>query len=696
MVKEDCNRLKPRIRASCLLCNRFRGHGPLDNKSKDRRHDFLQFTWEELLSSSSSCYCCDILVRGCRGCFRQHSLEETDIANGSLKFRYLDRTGDIEEQETGKMIVILFQNGKKFLIEVFAADGPAGLTPASWGDFAPRSRTSPRTDSGSAHVTIKSWLDECMVDHADSLCNVGKLPPLPTRVVDVGLEDGVVKIIEPKKTKGKYVCLSHCWGSRQIITTTKATLAEHKRSIPWDSLSQTFRDAIFGVRALKIKYIWIDSLCIIQDDATDWAIESSRMASVYRNGFFTIAATHSLNGDGGLFHATPDFQVSGKSPDGEQYNLYFREVIDHHIEPINKCDDESGSPTAVFFPLFTRAWVYQERMLSARVIHFGRYELFFECRSGIRCECEHIMDSDGGAGSWRGLFKVELATALLYYDLASRGQDRPGLEYHGAALWRTLVTCYTGLLLTQSSDRLPAIGGMAREMADRRGPSYLAGLWEESLNDDLIWAVPQESGNVQPRPYPWNAPTWSWASVESGVRHWDELLFPTYEMHRPFGSRLPYQHFSTIENCEVKINPVAIDEFGHIASGSLSISGLVSEGVLQYEIDSDDSNPSCYVSFSSTERRSIWTDYLLNRPGPGETKPGTPVLCLRMSRIQNGIPGHPRSQIEYLVSLVLKESTEIPGCFERIGTLVISAKPSPVDPVGEVYKGASSRTVTIV
>jgi hypothetical protein len=206
----------------------------------------------------------------------------------------------------------------------------------------------------------------------------------------------------------------------------------------------------------------------------DWAIESSRMASIYRNGFFTIAATHSPNGDGGLFRATPDFHVSGKSPEGERYNLYFREMIDHHIEPISECDDESGNPTAVFFPLFTRAWVYQERMLSTRVIHFGRYELFFECRSGIRCECGHIGDSDGGAGSWRGLFKVELATALLYYDLAHMGQDSPGLQL-------------------KSSDRLPAIGGMAREMASRRRSTYFAGLWEESLNDDLIWAVPQES-----------------------------------------------------------------------------------------------------------------------------------------------------------------------------------------------------------
>ncbi|KAL2826471.1 hypothetical protein BDW59DRAFT_179578 [Aspergillus cavernicola] len=448
----------------CLLCNRFQGHGPLDNNLNDRRHYVPRFTWNELLDSSSSCYCCDILIRGCRGCLNQHSLGEADIAYGSLKFRYQDHPGDIEEQETTKLIVISFQNGKKFLIEMFAVDGPADLKPSSWED----------------------WIGECLDDHADSLSDLGELPPLPTRVVDVGLEDGVVKLVETQGDQGIYVCLSHCWGRRQIITTTHATFDKHKRSIAWDSLSQTFRDAIFGVRTLGI-----------------------RMASIYRNGYFTIAATHSPNGERGL---------------------YFREMIDHHLEAVGQCDDEIGNPTAVYFPLLTRAWVYQERMLSTRIIHFGRYELFFECRPGIQCECGHIEDSEGGPGSWQGLFKVEFATMLRYYDLARMGRDRPGLQYHGAGLWRTIVSCYSGLFLTKSSDRLPAIGGMAKDIAARR---------------------------------------------------------------------------HTIEHCEIK--PATVDEFGHIANGSLTISGLAREGVLQYEVDSGGSDgsvettASCYVSFSPTQ-----------------------------------------------------------------------------------------------
>ncbi|PYH77957.1 hypothetical protein BO82DRAFT_405655 [Aspergillus uvarum CBS 121591] len=429
MVKRYNTIFKSRGEVSCSLCNGMRRHGPPDNKSKDRRHFVPRFTWEELLASSNSCYCCDILLRGCRGCLDQHGPKEAEIDNASLRFRYLARLETIEEQETGKIIVIRFQNGKKFLIEVFAVDEPGGRTPKSWGDFS--------------RPGIEHYLD-----YADSLCNLGeRLPPLPTRVMDVGLEDDVVKVFETAGAEGIYVCLSHCWGDTQILATTRATLAERKRSIPWDSLCQTFKDDIIGARTLGIKYGLGDGV-------------------IYRNGFFTIAATYSPNGDGGLFRATPDFRVSGRSREGERYTLHFREMIEHHIESLNECDDESGNPTTVFFPLLTRAWVYQERMLSTRVIHFGRYELFFECHSGIRCECEQI-ESLGAAGSWRGLFKIELATALLYYDLAHKGEYRPGLQYHGAALWRTVVSAYTALRLTKPSDRLPAIGDMAREMAAR-------------------------------------------------------------------------------------------------------------------------------------------------------------------------------------------------------------------------------------
>ncbi|KAL2833819.1 heterokaryon incompatibility protein-domain-containing protein [Aspergillus cavernicola] len=596
----------------------------------------------------------------------------------------------MDDAEMDKVITFVFRNGNRFFIELFTLDDPM---PNSWDYIRVRCRTSPATDSNMALVSIKSWLANCIITHglSDGLCNSPEFPPLPLRVVDVGLEDGVVRLVEPQEGRGKYVCLSHCWGGVHLTMTTLATLAGYKNLIAWNSLSPTFRDAISLVRRLGIRYIWIDSLCMIQDDIRDWETESSKMASIYRNSHFTIAATHSPNGEGGLFQATPDFRVSGESPDGEQYCLYFREKIDHHIESTGGYDSRSGYPTAVYYPLLTRAWVYQERMLSTRVIHFGRYEVFFECHSGVECECNRISEEDA-EGSYRALIKIEHASTLSYYDFGRAWRYYSTLHYRCAALWRTIVLCYTSLLLTKSTDRLPAIGGMARDMAARRKSNYLAGLWEESLLDDLIWVIAPASNNKRPRPHPRNAPTWSWASVESPIRYWDEILYTDREGDTFAEDRLPYKHFCKVENCEVKYS--AVDEFGRLSHGFLTISGLVMEGVLEYGVEQHGSTESLSYCLSFLSKRiAMWPDYLIGHPGPGETRSGTRVLCLRMGMVQEGMGYHIRDS---LVSLVLKESTAFPGFFERIGTIVITAKPPPIDPLGGIFGDAYSRTVTIV
>ena len=122
-------------------------------------------------------------------------------------------------------------------------------------------------------------------------------------------------------------------------------------------------------RALRHRYLSIDSLCIVQDDSHDWEKESARMASVYSDALLTIAATRSADGDGGLFFSSHEIEVIGITPLDEPYRLIFRQPVQHQIglEP---------EPTRSLHPLFDRAWVFQERILSPRILHFGVYELF--------------------------------------------------------------------------------------------------------------------------------------------------------------------------------------------------------------------------------------------------------------------------------------------------------------------------------
>ncbi|KAL4876166.1 hypothetical protein BJY04DRAFT_223388 [Aspergillus karnatakaensis] len=397
------------------------------------------------------------------------------------------------------------------------------------------------------------------------------------------------------------------------------------------------------------------------------------MSSIYRNCHFTVAATHARDGEGELFHSTPDFKVSGEAPDGQSYKLYFREAMDHHIEVVHGGSDVDWGQNS--FPLLSRAWVYQERMLSTRVIHFGRLEMFFECRSGIWCECSRIADDFQSGSTSRAVVKNEFAAILD----SSNQSDMSG-QYSCATLWRTVVSSYSVLRLTRTSDRLPAIGGLARVMGAQRKARYLAGLWEDSLNDDLIYTI----FNPLPKPYSRDAPTWSWASVNSDTAYLSELEAPALDSPNTLWPRLPYTHFSKVEQCEVL--PAAVDEFEQLSHGFLTISGLVAEGHFGVRMEANIFNgkkEANYYAVFAHLRQAIYPDYL-----PEDMKSGTPVLCLRMSTIQYGTE-------EFLVSLVLKESTTFPGCFERIGSMRIQSHPPPVDPLGGIYEEASLGTVTI-
>ncbi|KAF4427738.1 hypothetical protein CGGC5_v004982 [Colletotrichum fructicola Nara gc5] len=156
---------------------------------------------------------------------------------------------------------------------------------------------------------IRANLAICAGSH--KLCSsisASKTSYTPTRLVHVGSFEHDVFLVETGD-QGKaygdycnYVALSHCWGQHQPAKTTKATLGRYKSRLIWADLPKTFQDAITVTRALGIDFIWVDSLCIIQDDPDDWAKEASQMASIYRKAYITIAATSAAGGEEGFLY----------------------------------------------------------------------------------------------------------------------------------------------------------------------------------------------------------------------------------------------------------------------------------------------------------------------------------------------------------------------------------------------------------
>ena len=177
------------------------------------------------------------------------------------------------------------------------------------GDGRPPPWSEVSTSAEAVLAQAERWLINCLDRH-----DCGKQNELrdaqgqwqPTRLVDVGSsEKPILRLVLSENTPSSsiYMTLSHCWGATPIFTLRNCNLDLLYSSIPWDSLTQTFREAISVTRRLGIRYLWIDSLCIVQDSHADWLREGTLMGKIYKHSYCTIAATGVPNGQHGFFAA---------------------------------------------------------------------------------------------------------------------------------------------------------------------------------------------------------------------------------------------------------------------------------------------------------------------------------------------------------------------------------------------------------
>jgi hypothetical protein len=480
----------------------------------------------------------------------------------------------------------------------------------------------------------------------------------------------VVRLYETQRELAHYTTLSHCWGTKHIAITTKATLEQRKLEVQWPQLSRTFQDAINITRALGIRYIWIDSLCIIQDDKEDWERESAKMAEIYSCSYLNLAATGSADGDGGcLFNRST---LSGKS----QYPVEFREIkhesggrsssifarrllSDAHIhftdlEPPN-AEQMLGSA-----PLLTRAWVLQERFLTARTLHCHAAELVWECEESLLCECGGVDDHNSGSTQANTRLKSTCAEAFAGQKTVKQTGN----------LWFDIISLYSRLKLSNESDRLPALSGLAKRFSDVFLGSYLGGLWETDLPQALLWqACPSLHGNVSRTALQNRIPTWSWASVQFHDTDFGGLI--TYDTATYFGLELDYR-LSIIASSSP---PSGLDPFGQVSGGMMELRGAFISTFLFHErlpdytssilmFDRDEAFDTVLVS---TEHLIV--DIPLYEKGQGEMFDGESLYCLLIGHTTRDMAreGHPPEL--FSLSLVLKPSIFVPGAYERVGML---------------------------
>ncbi|KAK8208130.1 heterokaryon incompatibility protein-domain-containing protein, partial [Phyllosticta capitalensis] len=348
---------------------------------------------------------------------------------------------------------------------------------------------------------VRGWLDECQSNHAFCRRNDHAETPLPTRLVKI-VDDESAQLVETQGQNGRYVALSYCWGpnpgDNSMTMTDNVHLRLQPRSLPRKDLPGAIRDALTVTERLGVEYIWVDALCIIQDDAKDKDRELGNMSQYYRSSFLTIAASTPRCSTGfirtrGRCQKHPDsplprdlvpFNVFCESRDkdeGKSGQLLVREETPYLLseEDIHK-----------------RAWTLQEGFLAPRYLFFGRRTELERTRREFQIELNKIKrdETDGGSLS------TETADSACDQGIYN--------------LWHRVVGSYSRRALTHQEDKLPAISAMAKELAGLTGDQYLAGLWRSNLPWDLLWSTPNA---VTQRPDVWRAPSWSWASVKDTV-----------------------------------------------------------------------------------------------------------------------------------------------------------------------------------
>ncbi|KAI9767501.1 MAG: hypothetical protein M1839_004489 [Geoglossum umbratile] len=385
--------------------------------------------------------------------------------------------------------------------------GPVTLTLQSASTIQPLMEGavgSPNTGSPGSLESIKSWLDTCNKSHAycKKLKNKNKSTLLPTRLIDVGTISGLgcVRLVESRivPSGAQYLTLSHCWGSSGLPSQLKLTaqfLPFFEEQIPMELLPKTFLDAIEVTKCLGIRYLWIDSLCIIQDREEDWKREAATMWQVYTNSYLNISATASMNSSQGLFRDRSELTLKPwvvKVQEG--HPLFASGEYCCFDEADWECHVDNGHVNS-------RAWVCQEYLLSPRIINFSEDQLFWECH-----ELKASEQFPGGIPP-----RCDTSTQRNF--LHSIEEHQEPKEY--LKVWGSIVERYTAGSLSRPSDKLIAVSALAMQISKMRSNAdiYLAGLWRSDLVDQLLWT----SSSTAVRSQRYRAPSWSWACMDGYV-----------------------------------------------------------------------------------------------------------------------------------------------------------------------------------
>jgi hypothetical protein len=359
------------------------------------------------------------------------------------------------------------------------------------------------------------------------------LTPLPSRVIDVsGVELGHgPRLFVSNGRLGLYATLSHSWAGTKPLKLTSKNIEAFQESIPWELLSNTFKDAIWTTTQLGLRYLWIDCFGIMQDDREDWLKESYKMSTIFANSTVSLCSLYHFGfeeGAGRLLRRRED-----------KYVGVVVTVPDYGPVGVRRAATylEGQKVTST---VEQRAWILQEFLLAPAVLYFGDHQLYWEC---LEARASETLPSHRP----RQAAKVK---STILYDQVPTHVNFPEADldsFKVRSTWYQIIAAYTWKNMMEATDRLIAIQGLADKFSQVVRLQYLHGLFAEDLHRGVLWHRGMLRGSIlmagevdfsyeisllsETKRFPeLHAPSWSWGSLIGPMQYdWADIELPFQE-----------------------------------------------------------------------------------------------------------------------------------------------------------------------
>jgi Heterokaryon incompatibility protein (HET) len=374
------------------------------------------------------------------------------------------------------------------------------------GLFLGRPLHSVKTDA----ALIRRWILYCEVSHGDACKSQTQGIPLSKSFF------GVIDVTEMCLTKlpdgARYIALSYTWGQGgHHFKTTALNVRDHLKPGGLRKMDlmmpRTIRDAINLVRDLGERYLWVDSICIIQGSDRSWALNSRVMDQVYGNAYLTICAADGDGAGAGLQILNPERSPGSQAEKNSKEQSLSQNITQYNRE-IRLMSTQPAENYIRKSVWNTRGWTFQERLLSPRNLIFTAGRMYFQCRCTARSA--DIITEDDAAG-WSIEFKD--SPLLMLQKLPTRP----------LSVYKQALELYMTRQLTQPKDILAAFTGMGNLVCNALGGSLIYGLPSSHFDWALLWE-PRDAAVPRPNVGGEKFPSWSWCGWKNQIMEYKEHM----------------------------------------------------------------------------------------------------------------------------------------------------------------------------